>query len=237
MSELLSLPLSIACFTCAGLALLASSAPAPEAEALASPEAASIALPAPRSSGAMPLEQALAGRRSVRDFAPTPVTLEEVAQLLWAAQGANRPDGRRTAPSAGATYPLELRLVAGEVTGLPAGVYRYVSAGHRLERIAGGDPRGALAAAARGQDWVAAAPAAVVVSAVVARTAARYGERAERYVAIEVGHAAQNLFLQAVALGLGSTPVGAFSDRELARLAALPDGERPYLLLPVGRPR
>jgi SagB-type dehydrogenase family enzyme len=237
MSELIPLESSLVALTLAGLVAAAQASPvlAPQAGAAAAP--ASIALPAPRVTGSMPVEQALAGRRSVREFARAPLSLEEVAQLLWAAQGANRPDGRRTAPSAGATYPLELLLLAGDVTGLPPGLYRYLSATHRLVRVDGRDRRAELAAAAHHQDWVARAPAVVVVAGVVARTAGRYGERAERYVAIEVGHAAQNLFLQAVALGLGSTPVGAFSDREVAALLALPEGERPYLVLPVGRPR
>jgi len=207
---------------------------APEAPA---PSSGPVALPAPRTAGTIPVEQALAGRRSVREFARAPLALEEVSQLLWAAQGVNRPDGHRTAPSAGATYPLELWLAAGEVTGLPPGLYRYRPAGHRLEPVDGRDRRRELAAAARGQEWVASAPAIVVVAAVPARTEARYGERAERYVAIEAGHAAENLFLQAVALGLGSVPVGAFGDDEVARLLGMPAGERPWLLLPVGRPR
>lgn len=199
--------------------------------------AESVALPAPRIAGALSVEQALASRRSVRDFASTPLTLEQVGQLLWAAQGENRPNGHRTAPSAGATYPLELRLAAGEVEGLATGLYRYVPSGHRLERLDVRDLRLALVRAAREQAWMAEAPALFAISGAAARTAARYGERAERYVPIEVGHAAENLLLQAVALGLGSTPVGAFDDRAVENLLALGAGETPYLLLPVGKPR
>ena len=196
-----------------------------------------VPLPRPATDGGAPLAKALAGRRSVRAFRPAPLTLAEVGQLLWAAQGTNREDGRRTAPSAGATYPLELWLVAGAVDGLPAGLYRYLPGEHALRRAGQGDRRGALASAARGQAWVETAPAVVAITAVEARTAARYGERAGRYVAIEVGHAAQNLCLQATALGLGSVVVGAFADREVEQLLGLPAGERPFLLLPVGRPR
>jgi len=234
MSALLAPPLPFGWLALAvALAWLASpamSAPAP-------PATATIALPAPQRTGSMPLERALAERHSVREFAPAPLALAEVGQLLWAAQGTNRPDGRRTAPSAGATYPLELWLLAGRVDGLPPGLYRYEPGTHRLRAIDGRDRRAALAAAAHGQDWVAAAPAVVVVAAVPARTAARYGERAERYVSIEVGHAAENLCLQAVALGLGTVPVGAFADRDVERLLGMPAGEHPRLLLPVGRPR
>ncbi|MGE5233843.1 MAG: SagB/ThcOx family dehydrogenase [Acidobacteriota bacterium] len=221
------LALAVALAWLAGPAL---TAPAP-------PSTATIALPAPQKSGPMSLEQALAQRRSVREFAPAPLALAEVGQLLWAAQGTNRPDGRRTAPSAGATYPLELWLLAGKVDGLPPGLYRYEPGPHRLLAIDSRDRRAALAAAAHGQEWLAAAPAVVVVAAVPTRTAARYGERTERYVAIEVGHAAENLCLQAVALGLGTVPVGAFSDREVERLLGMPAGEVARLLLPVGRPR
>ncbi len=180
MSTLLSPGLALA-----SLALVRLASPAsPAAAAPAEPLTRSLDLPAPRTSGAVPIEKTLADRRSVRDFAATPLALAEVGQLLWAAQGTNRPDGRRTAPSAGATYPLELWLVAGAVDGLQAGLYRYQPSGHRLLPIDSRDRRKALATAAHDQQWVAAAPAVVVVAAAPARTAARYGERAERYVAI-----------------------------------------------------
>jgi SagB-type dehydrogenase family enzyme len=222
----------------ASLLLAGTAAPAlAQAAAPAATKTGALVLPAPRGTASMPVEEALAGRHSVREFARSPLTLEEVSRLLWAAQGTNRPDGRRTAPSAGATYPLELWLLAGEVTGLPPGLYRYIPAGHRLQPVDGRDRRSGLVAAARGQEWVAAAPAVVVFAAVPARTAARYGDRADRYVAIEVGHAAENLFLPAVALGLGSVPVGAFADAEVAKLLDLPRDQRPFLITPVGRPK
>jgi SagB-type dehydrogenase family enzyme len=182
----------------------------------------------------MSVEEALRRRRSLREFRPAPLALTEAAQLLWAAQGRTAEDGRRSAPSAGALYPLEVFLVAGRVEGLAPGVYRYRPDGHVLERVTEGDRRRALSEAALGQAWVRSAPAALVLAAVHERTARKYGRRAERYVHIEVGTAAQNVALQAVALGLGTVLVGAFDDAELARASGLAPEERPLAILPVG---
>ncbi len=193
-----------------------------------------VSLPAPPAAGAMSLEEALARRRSVREFASGALTLAEASRLAWAAQGVTEPE-RRTAPSAGATYPLEVYLVAGDVENLAAGVYRYLPGLHRLETVADGDIRLPLAAAAVGQQWVSRAALVVVIAAVFERTTARYGKRGERYVHMEAGHAAQNLLLQATALGLGATPVGAFNDAEVARLLHLPAGATPLYIIPVGR--
>lgn len=206
---------------------------APESYAT-QPPSAGIVLPAPSLSGRLPLERLLQRRRSVRSFAPAPLSLSEVAQLLWAAQGITSAQGLRTAPSAGALYPLALYVAAGNVAGLPAGVYRYVPSAHRLLPVRGKDVRRALAAAALHQDWIAGAPAIVVFAAVPARTQAKYGGRAMRYVWIEAGHAAENLFLQAEDLELGAIVVGAFDDERVARVLDLPAGTVPLLLLPVG---
>jgi SagB-type dehydrogenase family enzyme len=193
-----------------------------------------IALPPPRLDGAMALERALAERRSVREYARGALTLDQIAQLLWAAQGVTGANGLRSAPSAGALYPLELYLVAGEVRGLAAGVYRYIPGKHRLAQLVAGDRRRQLCATARAQECVAEGAAVVVFSAVERRTTRKYGERGVRYVHIEVGHAAQNLALQAVALGLGSVTVGAFDDAAVTRLLNLPKGEAPLYLMPIG---
>jgi SagB-type dehydrogenase family enzyme len=195
------------------------------------------ALPALQAAGGMAVEEALAARRSVREFGPTPLALTELAQLLWAAQGTSHRDGLRTAPSAGALYPLEIFVVAGGVTGLTSGVYRYLPRGHRLASVAEGDRRRALAGAALHQDWMGAAPAAIVVAAVEARTARKYGARAPRYVHMEVGCVAQNVALQAAALGLGTVMVGAFGEEEVSAIVGLAEEERPLVILPVGRPR
>ncbi len=196
-----------------------------------------VALPKPRMEGAVTVERAIALRRSVRAFAAEALPLSAVSQLLWAAQGITGPEGLRAAPSAGALYPLEVYLVAGNVSGVRAGVYGYDPRRHRLLLKSAGDARAGVAAAALGQGWVAEAPAIVVLAAVYERTARKYGDRAERYVHMEVGHAAQNVYLQAGALGLGTTIVGAFRDEALARALGLTGSSKPLGLLPVGKPR
>ena len=183
------------------------------------------------------LEQTITDRRSQREFAPEALTLDLAAQLLWAAQGITSAEGLRAAPSAGALYPLELHLVAGDVAGLPPGSYRYDPAGHRVIPTVDGDLRPALAAAALHQYWIAEAPALIVIAAVPVRTSRKYGQRSIRYVHIEAGHAGQNLLLQATALGLGSVVVGAFEDRRIGKILQLPEGEQPIVILPVGHPR
>lgn len=186
-------------------------------------------LPPPTVEGHMSLEEALAQRRSVREFAPRSLTWGEVGQLLWAAQGVTHPAGLRTAPSAGARYPLETYIV------LPEGVYHYRPQEHQLRLHLAGDRRAALHAVALRQDAVLHAPAVIVIAADYRRTAERYGtERTPRYVHMEVGHAAQNVLLQAVALGLGAVPVGAFYDNEVQRALALPAEHEPLYLIPVG---
>lgn len=192
-------------------------------------------LPEVRREGPVSVERALASRRSRRSYAEAPLSLAEVAQLLWAAQGVTGPDGLRSAPSAGALHPLEIHLVAGDVSDLGPGVYRYEPERHRLRLQVAGDLREALAEKALEQAWVAEAPALLVIAAAVHRTARKYGSRAERYALIEAGHAAQNVYLQAEALGLATVIVGAFEDEPLGRLLRLPSGEQPVALMPVGR--
>ncbi|MBP2671361.1 MAG: nitroreductase [candidate division NC10 bacterium] len=194
-------------------------------------------LPEPAIASDRCLNAILQNRRTTRAFSPQPVSLAEVAQLLWAAQGITSPEGYRTAPSAGALYPLELHLVAGDVEGLPAGHYRYQPRLHALKAADLGDNRQLIAKAALHQDWIAQAPVVVVVSAIASRTTGKYGQRGLRYVHMEVGHASQNLLLQAVALGLGGAVVGAFDDTALKDLLRLPGDEHPLAILPVGHPR
>lgn len=197
--------------------------------------ASTIRLPAPRFEGRVSVERALEKRRSQREFVSAALTLPELSQLLWAAQGVNRPDGGRTAPSAGALYPLEVYVVAGNVADLPVGVYRYLPGEHGLVVVAAGDRRRALATAALGQDWIRSAPAALVIAAVYERTARKYGARAPQYVHFEAGCAAQNVALQAAAMGLGTVVVGAFGDAEVAATIGQQADERPLAILPVGR--
>jgi len=202
----------------------------------AGPSGERVKLPAPRTDGDTSVEKALARRRSVREYRDAPLSLAEVSQLLWAAQGITEPrESRRTAPSAGATYPLELYLVSGNVAGLPKGVYKYRPLDHELTRIREGDARRELAAAALGQSCVEQGAVALVFSAVYERTTRRYGERGVRYVHMEVGHAAQNVYMQAVSLGMGTVVVGAFDDERIRRIVGIPVGEHPLYIMPVGK--
>jgi SagB-type dehydrogenase family enzyme len=194
-----------------------------------------IKLPEPRDSGGISVEEALLERRSIRNYKDEALTLAEVSQLLWAAQGITHPDGYRTAPSAGALYPLEVYVAAGNVVGLPAGIYKYRPQGHELEKVAGEDVRAELCAAALDQEFVEDGAAVLVFAAVYKRTTGKYGERGVRYVHMEVGHAAQNVYLQAVSLGLGTVVVGAFDDGEVERLLQMQDDERALCIMPVGR--
>ncbi len=190
-----------------------------------------IKLPAPATDSSFSVERAINERMSIRSYKDTSLTLKEISQLLWASQGIVA-SGRRASPSAGATYPLEIFLVAGKVEGLKPGLYKYINKEHSLELIKEGDFRPALSAAALGQDTLLKAPATLVVAAVFERTRARYGARAERYVHMEAGHVGENIMLQATALGLGTVPVGAFVDNEVKKLLGIK--EEPLYLFPVG---
>ena len=196
-----------------------------------------IALPAPRFESEQSLESALGNRRSIREYDKTSLSLQEVSQLLWAAQGITASDGGRTAPSAGALYPLEVYVVTGRVASLDPGVYHYRPQDHGIVKRADGDKRAALATAALRQDCVRDGAAVVVLTAVYARTEQKYGTRGARYVHIEVGHAAQNTCLQATALGLGAVTVGAFDDDAVRKILDLPTDERVLYLVPVGKIR
>ncbi len=187
-------------------------------------------LPEPNLAGSVSLEEAIAGRRSVREFTEDPLTWREISQLLWAAQGVTDPRGLRAAPSAGALYPLEVYVV------LPDGVYHYLPEGHAVEAVLDGDRRDDLWEAGLRQDALRGAAAVFVITGVYERTEGKYGERAERYVEMEAGHAAQNLLLQAVALDLGAVPIGAFYDDQVQAALALPGDHRPLYLIPVGHP-
>ena len=176
------------------------------------------------------VEAAIAERRSVRGFDGHPLSDAEVGQLLWAAQGITGPDGERAAPSAGATYPLEVYVATAE------GVAHYRVAEHALDDHREGDLRAALAEAALGQGWIADAPLVVAITGVLERLEARYDERAERYLLLEAGHAAQNVLLQATTLELVGVPVGAFDDDAVRAVLELPADRQPLYLLPVGAP-
>ncbi len=194
-------------------------------------------LPQPRRSGPWSVEGALAERRSVREYTGDVLTRAELGQLLWAAQGITGREGLRTAPSAGALYPLEVYVAVGAVEDLPSGIYRYEPDRHALALVAGGDRRAELTAAALGQECVQDGAVVMALAAVYRRTTAKYGERGIRYAHMEVGHAAQNVCLQAVALGLGTVVVGAFEDRDVKKVMNMGAREEPLCLMPVGRAR
>jgi SagB-type dehydrogenase family enzyme len=192
----------------------------------------------PMASGHLTVEQAIDHRRSVRRFSAQPVRLDEVSRLLHAANGITAPSyGYRSAPSAGALYPLEVYVVANHVTGLDQGVYHYAPEDHSLEPIRSGDVAQMVATDSLGQNAVAKAAVVIALAAVLERTASKYRARAERYVYMEAGHVAQNVLLEATSLGLGACAVGAFLDDELNRALEVdaPDESVIYLLT-VGRP-
>lgn len=187
-----------------------------------------IKLPEPDRKGSLALEQAIAVRRSRREYSSKQLTLEQIGQLVWSAQGQDARRSYRTTPSAGATYPLELFVVTGE------GLFHYLPAKHSLEKLREQDLRGELALAAWGQGFVEAAPLTLVFAAQFGRTTGRYGQRGIRYVYMEAGHAAQNVHLQAEALGLGSVAVGAFEDDSVSKVLGLPSELEPIYMVVVG---
>jgi SagB-type dehydrogenase family enzyme len=226
----MALPILVVAVGCAGKAPVQASTPP------VSQEAEMIPLPSPRLRGPLSLEESLAMRRSVRAFTRAPVTLADAAQLLWAAQGiTDRARGYRAAPSAGALYPLEAYLVVERVTGLGVGVYRYVPETHALAKVSTSSAREELYRAALSQPPVREAPAVLIFAAVFDRTTRKYGERGRRYVFLEAGHAAQNVYLQATALGLGTVVIGAFDDDDVRRAVGMAPQEQPLYVMPFGK--
>ena len=198
-------------------------------------ELETIKLLEPRRDSETSVEEALLMRRSVRDYKNEPLTLEEVSQLLWAAQGITDKKGSRTAPSAGALYPLEVYIAAGNVDSLSSGVYKYKPQSHELVKVAEGDKRIELYNAALNQSAVKNAAVVMVFSVVYERTTEKYGDRGEKYAHLETGHAAQNVYLQTVALDLGTVVIGAFDDSEVKKIMNMQDEEQPLYIMPVGR--
>ena len=202
-----------------------------------------LPLPLVRNSS-IPLELALAYRRSLRHYINTAITIEQLSQLLWAADGINNPyTGFRTAPSAGATYPIVMYVVVGSKSVrlcngkyLAPGSYIYDPYTHSLRLVRKGDLRDELAKAALGQEWVKRAAVDIVLCAVFQRTTKYYGERGYRYVYMEAGHIGQNIYLEAVALGLGTVAVGAFYDDEVQRVIGAAPDHHPIYIFPVGVP-
>ncbi len=198
-----------------------------------------IYLPPPSQKGSVSLEEAIAKRRSVRDFTPEPISQSQLSQILWATQGISNTRGRyRTVPSAGATYPLEVFVVCGRncIEDIGDGIYHYDLAHHSLTLHHKGDVRLELARAALDQEFIYEAPVDIVICAEYERTLMRYGARGERYVHIEVGHAGQNIYLQATALGLATVAIGAFHDEAVREVLRLGKQYKPLYIMPVGKP-
>ena len=199
----------------------------------------SYVLPSPKTEGNKSVEEALAKRRSRRRFQNRELSAEQLSQVLWAAYGITEPvpnrDGLRATPSAGALYPLVIYAAIGNVAGIEVGVYKYVPKEHKIIKTIDKDVREELSAAALGQDAVRDAPVTVIFCAVFSRITERYGERgSERYVFIELGHSAQNIYLQAETLELGACAIGAFTDSRVSEILSLPAEEKPLYLMPVG---
>ena len=224
-----------------------------EKHAQTAEQGSKISLPAPSTDGGAPLTKAIAARRSVRAYDGKPVPLAALSQLLWAAQGVTQPapkapatwnakwgewrGGLRAAPSAGALFPLEIYVLATSVDGLERGLYRYIPAEHALVRAGSVSVTAKdLMQAAFMQQDIAQAPVAVMITGVYERTAVKYGDRAPRYVHIEAGAAAENLMLQADALGFGTVYIGAFLDDAVSKTLGLPADHTPLGIIPVGLP-
>lgn len=193
-----------------------------------------VSLPAPQVGGTISVEEALMNRRSVRNYADIPLSSQDISQLLWAGQGITGPGGLRTAPSAGARYPLEIYLASGNVSGLPPGLYRYLPESHALVEVSDHDVRYELYNNALLQVAVRDAPAVIIIAADYNRTTGTYGNRGIRYADMEAGHAAGNICLQAYTRGIGTVPVGAFDDRGILSVLGQPPGITPLYLMPVG---
>lgn len=181
------------------------------------------------------LAKLLEGRESVRQFASSPLSIQEISSILWAGQGMKENSKKRTTPSAGALYPIELYVLVGNVSDLKAGFYHYEISLHSLKLLVAGDKRKELLEKkALRQEWVSTAPAIILITYVKARTANKYGERSDKYIGIEAGAVMQNIYLMAQSLGLGSCAVGAFDDVTVKTIFNLKE-EEPILLMPIGR--
>jgi SagB-type dehydrogenase family enzyme len=193
-----------------------------------------IQLPEPERKGKLSFEETINQRRSVREYKDEPLTLSEVSQLLWSAQGLNA-KGSRVVPSAGALYPLEIYLVVKNVEGLPSGVYHYLPNSHSLEIYLHNDIIERLTEAALEQEMIREAAVNIIISGIFERTAVKYGERAVQYVYQESGHVSQNIYLECESLGLGTVSVGGFDQKAVDQLLGFPEGQMTLYIMPVGR--
>jgi len=194
-----------------------------------------IKLPSPDLDGKVSLEKALKLRRSIREYSKTSLTIKEVSQLLWAAQGITNEKGFRTAPSAGATFPLEMYILANNVVELQKGLYHYLPFENKLKMLSNKDVSSQLMRACLNQSSIGDAAVVLIFGAVFERTTAKYGKRGERYVYNEIGHASQNVYLQATVLNLGTVAIGAYRDEEVEAILNLGKNIKVLYLMPVGK--
>jgi len=205
-----------------------------------------IKLPSPQLRGKVSLEETILRRRAVRRYRRDPLNLSQLSQILWSAQGITGTREFRAAPSAGATYPLEIfvfvgkqGVIASEAKQAPeelqAGIYHYEADSHSLSLHKPADLRPDLARATLDQEFIIEAPVDIVICALYHRTSYRYGRRGERYVHIEVGHVGENIHLQAVALGLATVEVGAFHDEEVRKVLGVEEQIKPLYIMPLGK--
>jgi SagB-type dehydrogenase family enzyme len=188
-----------------------------------------INLPEPKLSGKMSVEEAIARRRSERSFSAEELTMDQISQLLWSAQGiTDKSWGFRAAPSAGSLYPLTVYILKKD------GLFQYLPDGHKLVQISTEDKRPSLVRASLTQSFIGEAPLVIIIAGNFRIIESKYGQRAYRYLNMEIGHAAENIHLQAAALGLVSVPVGAFWDDVVAKTMELPDTQDPFYIIPVG---
>jgi SagB-type dehydrogenase family enzyme len=193
-----------------------------------------IKLSKPEASDRSSIEELIEKRRSIRRYTDKDLSESIISRILWAAQGISSEDGLRTSPSAGALYPLEVHVVAGEGSGLEPGTYRYISEEHMLVQEIEGDLREKLSKAALSQPMIKNAYVSIVISAIYPRITSKYGKRGIRYAHMEAGHAAQNVYLLGVELGIGTCAVGAFEDEEVRKVLKMPANEEPLYILPLG---
>ncbi len=200
------------------------------------PEAPKVQLPSFEPPRTVSLDQTLRQRKSIRDFQDRPISLGQLSYLLWASSGIQRlEDGYefRTAPSAGALYPIETYLVANNVKALESGVYHYGVQARQLELLVQRDLRRQIAAAALGQEMCAAAAAVFVWSAVFERCKWKYGQRAYRYIYLDAGHIAENLALAAVSINLGTCEIGALFDDHVNAIVGIDGVEESTICMAV----
>jgi len=194
-------------------------------------------LPDPTLDGDVSLERAVHQRRTIRSFEGKALTLKQLSQFLWAAQGITGAEGfKRAAPSAGALYPMDIYGATGGdcIEKLEPGLYHYEPAEHSIHLVKEGDVRRDIAAAALSQMWMAYAPLTLVITAEYGRIMVKYGQRGVRYAMIEAGHIGQNIFLQSQAMGLEAGIVGAFEDQKVIQVMGIKKSREPLLIMPVG---